>query len=160
MKKFEKVPVRGITSKELLALWREGKLYREAEELSEKELLTRCQQEALRYVAAIGEYVAPEWLPRIDGLWQEIVKDVAFTSGLMMQKGRDKGQLNRYLVTNIVSHMKEMGIYRCESFLTLHKRLEGVTVKNRIYKASIMYHLNGRQRMRLRELKNSFDGQK
>ncbi len=159
-KKFVRVPAEGITAEELLALWRKGKLYWETKVWSEEELLAHSRQEALRYVAAIGEFVAPEWMPCIDGLWHEIVEDVAFASGLMMQKGRDKGQLNRYLVTNIVYRLREMGIYRSESFLLLHKKMEGVKEKTRFYKASVMYPLNKKQRMRLRELKDSFDGQK
>ncbi len=44
MRKLKKVPMRGITAEELLALWREGKLYQEVneEDLSQEELLARC----------------------------------------------------------------------------------------------------------------------
>ena len=71
-----------------------------------------------------------------------------------------QGQLNRYVVTNIVFHMRALDIYQCDSLLELHKRLEGVKEKNSIYKSAGTYSLKMTQRKKIRELKNSFNGLK
>lgn len=151
MEELRKLPVRGITAKEVLALWREGRLYL-------KETETACKQdiqdEVRAYVGAIHEYVAPEWQSRIADIWQAIVADKAFAPVMVMRKGRMRGQLNRYAVTNIVFHLKALDIYQCESLLELHKRMERVESKNSIYKSAGMYALSRAQRLRLRELKD------
>lgn len=154
-RKFKQVPTRGITTEELLALWREGKLYQVAEP-TEEEILLRCRKEAVSYVSAIHEFVAPEWLPYIDDVWQAIVCADEFSDVLIIHKGRMRGHLNRYVVTSIVSHLKEMNMYRCDSLLVLHKRLEGVKVKNGIYKGAVVYGLKPTQRKKICELKNFF----
>ena len=157
VKELRRLPVRGITAKEVLALWREGRLYL-------KETETACKQdiqdEVRAYVGAIHEYVAPEWQSHIADIWQSIVKDEAFASMMVMRKGRMRGRLNRYAVTNIVFHLKALDIYQCDSLLELHKRLEGVERKNSIYKSAGMYALSRAQRLRLRELKNFWSGLK
>ena len=157
MKNFKKVPVRGITAEELLALWQEGKLYVEQNNVVSPEmLLATCQREAIKYVSAIHDFVSPQWLPYIEDVWQTIISDDEFVDYLMMQKGRTKGQLNRYIVTNIIFYMKALDIYQCDSLLELHKRLEGVKEKNSIYKSAGTYSLRRSQRKRIRELKSFF----
>lgn len=157
MEVLRKLPVRGITAKEVLALWREGRLYL-------KETETACKQdiqdEVRAYVGAIHEYVAPEWQSRIADIWQAIVADKAFAPVMVMRKGRMRGQLNRYITTNIVFHLKALDIYQCDNLLELHKRLEGVERKNSIYKSAGMYALSRAQRLRLRELKDFWGGLK
>ena len=149
MEELRKLPVRGITAKEVLALWREGRLYL-------KETETACKQdiqdEVRAYVGAIHEYVAPEWQSRIADIWQAIVADKAFAPVMVMRKGRMRGQLNRYAVTNIVFHLKALDIYQCESLLELHKRMERVESKNSIYKSAVVYGLTSQQRVRIREI--------
>jgi len=152
--KFKQVPYRGITSEELLALWKEGKLYQAVEPT--EELMERCRKEALRYVAALNEFVAPEWLPYINDVWQAIVNADEFSDVLIIHKGRMRGHVNRYVVTSIVSHLKEMNLYQCESLLVLHKKLEGVETKNGIYKGAVVYGLKPEQRRKIRELKKFF----
>ena len=161
MKKFVRVPIRGITAEELIVLWKKGKLYQEVNtiEIPDEELLARCQQEALRYVESINEFATPEWLLYIKNVWKIIIFDDEFTGGLMIRKGRMQGQLNRYFVTNIAFHMKALDIYQSNSLLELHKKLEGVKEKNGIYKAARMYCLNRAQRQRIREIKESFISQ-
>lgn len=157
--KFKQVPTRGITTEELLALWREGKLY-QAVGPTEEELLLRCRKEALRYVAAVNEFVAPEWLPYIDDVWQAIVNDEAFTDGFVMKK---KHQLNRYFLTGLVFNMQARGAYfsiEKVSQLRLHLKLEGVCKKNSIYKNIVNYPLNTAQRKRLSKIFENFIGLK
>lgn len=157
--KFKQVPTRGITTEELLALWREGKLY-QAVGPTEEELLARCRHEALRYVAAVNEYVAPEWLPYIDDVWQAIVNDEAFTDGFVMKK---KHQLNRYFLTGLVFNMQARGAYfpiEMVSQLRLHLKLERASKKNSIYKNVVQYPLNKAQRLRLSKIFENFIGSK
>lgn len=119
-------------------------------------LLKKRKCEALAYVSAIEEYVAPEWEPYIKALWTTLLNDPLFTPQLLLQKGKHQGQLNKYLLTNIVSRMKEQGIYRCGNFIELHKKMEGVDKKNSIYKCAGEYSLEWEQRQRLHELMKSF----
>lgn len=158
MTKIRKLPVKGFTVEQVLALWQEGRLY--VEEKKEAVSIEDIEEEVRAYVCAIDEYVAPEWLPRIRDIWQSIIKDDAFAPLLVMRKGRMQGHLNRYIVTNIVFHMKALDIYQCESLLELHKKLERVSKKNSIYKSAGMYCLNRVQRQRIRELKTFFGGLK
>lgn len=159
---FRKVPVRGMTAEEVLALWQEGRLFyeREDQEETEEVALERCQREALSYVDAIHAFVSPGWLPHIDQLWHAILGDEQFSCMLLMRKGRMRGRMNRYVVTNIVFHLKALDIYQCDSQLVLHRTLEGICGKNSIYKSARAYALSRAQRQKIRELKISFDGLK
>jgi hypothetical protein len=158
MTNIRKLPTKGCTAEEVLALWQEGRLY--VEEEKEAVSAEEIEEEVRAYVCAIDEYVAPEWLPRIRDLWQSVITDAAFAPLLVMRKGRMQGHLNRYIITNIVFHMKALDIYQCESLLELHKKLERVSKKNSIYKSAGMYCLNRVQRQRIRELKTFFGGLK
>ena len=91
-------------------------------------------KDVLRYVSAIRDFASDEWKDKIDDLWQLIVDDEDFSYFLKMQKGRDAGGMNRYVVTNIVCRLHNKGIYRNDvSMLTLHLKLEGVSKKNKYY---------------------------
>lgn len=161
-KKFKEVPVRGMTAKEVLDLWQRGKLYCEekVERVADEELLLSCQQEALAYVAAIERNTSVEWQGLIKVLWERIVNDETFRGCLVIHKGRNTGKLNRYVVTNIVFHLQALDVYLCSNLLELHKKLEGVSEKNSIYKGAGEYKLNSMQRRRLRELREEVAGQK
>ncbi len=151
-KQYVKVPTRGITAEELMVLWREGKLYREVETVSGEDLLARCQREALEYVQPIDEFATDEWRPYIREVWEAVVGDVAFQDMLVMQKGQMQGHLNRYTITNIVAHMMTLKIYQCDNLLVLHKKLEGTSKKNGIYKGAGAYCLSRSQRQKIKEL--------
>ena len=159
---FLKVPVRGTTAEEVLALWQEGKLYQAAEKkvISQKELIARCRREALAYVAAIDEQASAEWRDRIRGLWERIVRDSAFADRLVIQKGQNAGKLNRYIVTNIVFHLQALDVYRSSSHIDLHKKLERVDAKNSIFKGAREYKLSSIQKKKLRELREDVASQK
>lgn len=154
--------MRGFTLDDVNRLWQEGKLFVEdiKDTLTAEELLEKCQKDVLTYVNAIREYVSAEWMPLIDKVWQSVVRDDVFARLLVMQKGRKRGQMNRYVVTNIVFHMAALDIYQCGNLLELHKKLEGVDEKNGIYKGAGRYCLKREQRLRIRELKDFVAGQK
>lgn len=151
-KQYVKIPTRGITAEELMALWREGKLYREVETVSSEDLLARCQREALEYVQPIDEFATDRWRPYIREVWEAIISDVAFQDMLVMQKGQMQGHLNRYTITNIVAQMMTLKIYQCDNLLVLHKKLEGTSMKNGIYKGAGAYCLSRSQRQKIKEL--------
>jgi hypothetical protein len=154
---IKKLPIKGITAEEVLALWQEGRLYLQEDRTPET---ANIEEEVRAYVSAIHSYVAPEWQPCMADLWQAIIADRLFAPMLVMRKGRMQGHLNRYIVTNIVFHLKALDIYQCDSLLELHKRLERVDKKNSVYKSAGMYCLNRAQRQRIREIANSPHGLK
>lgn len=154
MKKFEKVPIGGIAAKDVLALWREGKLYQEVseEDISGEELQARCRQEALRYVAAIDGFATEKWRPLISEVWERVLSDKMFSAMLVM---RNKRQLNRYFLTSLVFNLQARGIYYPAgkvSQLRLHLTLEGTNKKNSIYKNIVNYPVRLEQRRRLTAL--------
>lgn len=158
MKQFRKVQPEDFDVEALLAAARVGRLYVDITDNNEalEQQLKQRQREAFDYVSAIKEYVAPEWEPYIKTLWNILLDDPLFSPQLVLQKGKHQGHLNRYFVTNIVSRMKELGIYQCDIFVELHKKMEGVDTKNSIYKCSGAYSLEWDQKQRLLELVNSF----
>ena len=154
MKTFRKIPAGGITAEDVLALWREGRLYQETsgEEISAEELLARCRQEALRYVAAIDGFAADKWRPLINKVWQRVVADKVLSAELVM---RNKRQLNRYFLTSLVFNLQARGIYHPVeevSQLRLHLALEGTDKKNGIYKNFVNYPVSQAHRRRLSAL--------
>ena len=135
---------------------REGRLYVVVyeDEMDDAILLALRQREALEYVGAIDCFVAPAWQAHIHELWQAIVGDPLFTDDLLMKKGRKRGLLNYYFLTNIVFRLKEWKIYLCKNLIELHLKLEKSDEKTSVYKSSGAYPLNRKQQQRLRELKN------
>lgn len=141
----------------LLAAVQEGRLYLQE---TRTDYIEDLGEAVYTYVCAINDYVTPEWQPYINDVWRAIITDGVFAPMLLMHKGRNQGRLNRYVITNIVFHLRALDIYQCDSLLELHKRMEGVSQKNGIYKAAGAYCLSRAQRQRLRELKNIIAGQK
>jgi len=144
----------GIAAKDVLALWREGKLYQEVseEDISDEELQARCRQEALRYVAAIDGFATEKWRPLISEVWERVLSDKMFSAMLVM---RNKRQLNRYFLTSLVFNLQARGIYYPAgkvSQLRLHLTLEGTNKKNSIYKNIVNYPVRLEQRRRLTAL--------
>lgn len=147
--KFKQVPVEGFTAEEVLALWHEGKLYRKAKLASPRELFARCQQETLDYVAAINEYATDEWKPYINNVWETIVCDKMFAPHLVMKQ---KPLLNRYYVTALVYNLQTLDVYQPVSQLKLHRKLEGITTRNTIFKNWTKYSISNTQRRYLRTI--------
>ena len=152
--KFKKVPVRGMTAEEVVALWLEGRLYTEAKKTSEsdRETLARCQREALEYAQRVDVFATPEWRPYINMVWERIVEADSFALGLVMKQKR---QLNRYFITGVVFNLQTLGVYRPPqdvSQLRLHLTLEEVKQKNSIFKNWGQYAINGAQRKCLQAL--------
>jgi len=110
--------------------------------------------EALAYVAAIDEYVTEVWRPLLRQLWQAVVCDAMFSNALVMKKGRQRGQLNRYVMTAIVFYLQALNIYQDVSQIELHRKLENVTDRNSIYKSACKYKLSKEQKRCIREMKD------
>jgi len=154
MKKFIKVPTKGITAENVLILWQRGQLYiaEKNTEMPKGDLLAHCQREALAYVKAIDEYATNEWRPYIRKIWEKVVCDDLFHEGLVMKQKRE---LNRYFVTGIVYNLQVMGVYQPVerlSQLRLHLTLEHIKVKNSIFKNWGYYAITPKQRRRLQVL--------
>lgn len=147
-----KVPVRGMTAEEVLTLWLQGELYTKKKEPTFEERHQRCIGEALEYVAAIDEYATEAWRPQLQQLWQAVLSDEMFAKILMMKKGRQRGKLNRYVMTAIVFYLQALDIYQNVSQIELHRRLENVKDRNSIYKGACKYQLSFDQKRRIREL--------
>ena len=158
VKKFTKVPTKGVTAENVLILWQRGQLYIAEKEtgMSKGDLLAHCQRDALAYVKAIDEYATNEWRPYIRKIWEKVVCDDLFREGLVMKQKRE---LNRYFVTGIVYNLQVKGIYQPVervSQLRLHLTLEHIKVKNSIFKNWGYYAINPMQRKRLQVLMDDF----
>ena len=161
MEVYQKVPIGDMTAEVVLSLWLRGELYVKPKKLlDDARLQALRQREALEYVGAIDGFVAPEWQACIHELWQGIVGDPLFTDALLMKKGRKRGQLNCYFLTNIVFRLQALDVYRCDDLVELHYKLEGVNEKNSIYKSASKYKLTQAQRERLRHLKENIASRK
>ena len=152
------MPTRGITSEEVLALWKRGELYlaEKHQRMPMEDLQAHCQREALAYVAAIDEFATNEWRPYIREIWERVVCDCLFEKGLVMKQKRE---LNRYFVTGVVFNMQVMGIYQPVervSQLRLHLSLEHIKEKNSIFKNWGYYAITPAQRRRLQTLMGDF----
>lgn len=117
---------------------------------STEELLARCKQQALDYVAAINGYATAEWRPFINMVWQEVLADEVFAEKIVMKKKR---QLNRYALTAFVYNLQTLGVY-CStsevSQLELHLKLERTTRRTTIFKNWGKYPICPKERMRLK----------
>ena len=158
VKKFTKVPTKGVTAENVLILWQKGELYVAEKNtgMAKGDLLAHCQREALAYVKAIDEYATNEWRPYIRKIWERVVCDDLFYEGLVMKQKRE---LNRYFVTGLVYNMQVKGIYQPVervSQLRLHLTLEHVTKKNSIFKNWGNYPVTPTQRRRLKALMEDF----
>lgn len=115
-----------------------------------EELLTRCKQQALDYVAAVNCYATDEWHPFINMVWQAVLADEVFAEKIVMKKKR---QLNRYFLTALVYNLQTLGVYcsTCEvSQLKLHLKLEGTSKRTTIFNNWDKYSICPRERTRLR----------
>lgn len=153
-KNLKKLTVRDITSQEVLALWREGKLYTEAEEnVYTKE---QCREDALKYVASVEGFVAQKWKSCAGDLWEAIVGNKMLSPQLIMKKKRE---LNKYCLTAIVYDLQNRGVYEPVErvdHLKLHLLLEHTTKQNRIYKNWDKYCLDDTQQRELKRLLSKF----
>lgn len=152
MKKMQEVRPEDFDVEMLLAAAREGRLFLEEKSESAEETLARCRQEALAYVKPIEAFASDEWAPYINKVWEAIAYDDLFSPMLLMQKGRMRGQLNRYFITNIVFLLNALNIYQCDNLIMLHRTLERVETKNSIYKSASSYCLCKAQRLKIREI--------
>lgn len=113
-----------------------------------EELLNRCKQQSLDYVASINDYATEEWRPYIDVVWSSVLADKVFAERIVMRK---KWQLNSYFLTTLVFYLQTLGVY-CSTVrqLELHLRLERTTEQTSIYRNYYRYPISKEERIRLR----------
>ena len=131
-------------------LAKEGRLFAELPKVIDKDA---CRREILAYTQAIDCYAAEIWSDAINELWEAIVCEDCLLDSLTMKNGLHTGHMNRYVVTNLVCRLQNAGVYRQDvSMLELHRRLEGISTRNRYYKSSGNYDLSKKARALLKKL--------
>ena len=135
----------------LLEEWtRQGRVYIDMPQVKNTNAWKR---EVLDYVRAIRDFATEMWTEDIDQVWQMIVDAECFNECLVMKRGLHAGHMNRYVVTNLVCRMQNMGVYRKDvSMLTLHLQLEGTNKKNKFYTSSGNYYIGGEAKALLKKL--------
>ncbi len=156
--KFEKVPVRGMTAEEVLALWQEGKLYQEVAMPTSADLQKRCLSEVLAYVMRLRAYVCEPYLNCYDKIWRQVIESPLFEDKLLFKQGSKRGHCNTYLVHSIVCLMREFGLYnQTYTMLQLHLILSQRDKQGAEYKAiSGRYALEREQRLFIRSIFNIY----
>lgn len=148
MAEYEKVKKFDIEF--LSKAFEEGWLFIKRPQIKDSHMYKR---EVLDYVGRIKDCASDEWKDKVDVLWQKIVDEPRFQEKLKMQKGEKVGHLNRYMVTALVSLMREWKVYREEeTMLSLHKKMENITEKNSVYKGYVNYGLDTGERKAIKEL--------
>ena len=134
----------------LRELTHEGRVYI-SNPLDEDKDAYKC--EILDYVQAINEFATEDWKGRIASLWNDIVNAACLSSALVMQKGKQTGHMNRYVVTNIVNRMQSAGVYSKQvTMMTLHLKLEKTSKRNKYYLSTSNYPLSYEAKKFLKQL--------
>lgn len=109
--KFKKVPYRGTTAKEVLALWQEGRLYTEnnAADYSEEEIKDNVRA----YVRSLRTYATPPFLEHIDALWEEILDNELYLPFIIPDaRTRKCKELNKNGIMRLVGVLRSIGVYQ------------------------------------------------
>lgn len=108
---FEKVPARGITAEEVLALWQEGKLYRKVDEAEYSE--AEIKNNVRAYINRLRPYVTPTFINHIDELWDEILDDELYLPYIIPDaRTRKCRELNKNGVMRIVGVLRSIEVYQ------------------------------------------------
>ena len=108
---FKQVPVRGITAKEVLALWQEGRLYAEnvATDYSEEEIKDNVRA----YISSLRSYATPPFLDHIDAFWEEILNDELYLPFIIPNaRTRKCRELNKNGIMRLVGVLRSIGVYQ------------------------------------------------
>lgn len=114
MIKLRQVHPEDYTEKQVLQLFREGKLYvDEAKSTVRKEQVI---QEVRAYVARIRAFVTPKFRSSIDELWEHILACDDFIELLMPgSKTKKCRRFNKYNVMRIICVLRNHNVYECYS---------------------------------------------
>lgn len=103
--------MRGITAKEVLALWREGRLYIkvDAADYSEEEIKDNVRA----YVRSLHPYATSAFLNHIEEIWEEILEDELYLPYIIPDaRTRKCRELNKNGVMRIVGVLRSIGVYQ------------------------------------------------
>lgn len=142
-----KLPVKGITAEEVLALWQEGRLYIKEEKEIDK---NKIKENILAYVSQIRPFATHEFRTHTDEIWQQILTSKEFMDYLMPSpKARKFRDFNKYNVMRLIGVLREAGVYEPYTDLAYNSRLEH-SDKDNSYRCYLSKGIE--QRSLLREL--------
>lgn len=154
VKNLKQVPVRGITAEEVLALWREGKLYfkEEIPEYTEGEIKDNVRA----YVKRLRAYATSQFSEYIDEIWEEILDDEIYLPYIIPDAhARKCRELNKNGIMRIVGVLRSIGIYQDLNDSRICSILEQNT-KDCSYRAYLGRGVRDEIRRELKRLKKSF----
>lgn len=153
--KFKKVPVRGITAEEVLALWQEGKLYREVDDEA-KYSETELKNNVRAYVKRLRPYATQTFIDHIDELWDEILDDELYLPYIIPDaRARKCREMNKNGVMRIVGVLRSIEVYQNLTDSMLCGILEQ-TAEDCSYRAYLGKGVRDEIRRDLKRLKKSF----
>lgn len=147
-----KLPVKGITAEEVLALWQEGRLYIKEEKEIDKE---KARELILAYVSQINLFATHDFRTHIDDIWKRILGREELAAFLApTPKARKFKDFNKYNVMRIIGVLREAGVYKQYNDLTYISMLEH-TDKDNSYRSYLSKGIE--QRSLLMELKENMN---
>lgn len=147
---FRRLLPKDFDAELLKQLTDEGRVYINVARDTDKDAY---KKEILEYVASIAGFATDAWHEEVNNLWKTIVETECFRDCLTMKKGANAGHMNRYVVTNIICRLQNMGVYNKDvSMLTLHLSLEKTDKRNKYYQSNGNYSLNREARLLLKKL--------
>lgn len=154
MKNLKKVPVKGITAEEVLALWQEGKLYikEDTPEYTEGEI----KENVRAYVIRLRAYATSQFSEYINEIWEEILDDKIYLPYIIPDAhARKCRELNKNGIMRIVGVLRSIGIYQNLTDSRICSILEQNT-KDCSYRAYLGRGVRDEIRIELKRLKKSF----
>ncbi len=158
-KKLKQVRIEDFCASLLRQAAREGRLYVRPSGISETGKLRQTLAAILQYVSSIDECASARYRGRVRSIWEGIVHNPDIRHSLVMHKGRNCGEPNKYRITALVTFMLNCGVYRAGEFsaVDLHLRLERATNRNRYYTSMDKYCPTGSERKTLRQIISSVE---
>lgn len=150
--KFQPVHPEDFDAEALKQAAEEGRLFITPSPRSILRTLQSNARQVLRYVAPLRTYAHPTYRPQYHTLWKAIVNHPNLFQRFTIQKGKNEGSMNKYLIMSIVDCLKNLGFYQDLNSLQLHRILEKIDTRNKYYNNMGQYVLEPSDSKILREL--------
>ena len=153
-KTIEKVPIKGITAEEVLALWQEGELY--IKEETPKYTEGEIKENVRAYVKRLRAYATLPFAEYIDEIWEEILDDEIYLPFIIPDAhARKCREFNKNGIMRIVGVLRSIGIYQDLTDSKICSILERNT-KDCSYRSYLGRGVMAVIRSELKRLKKSF----
>lgn len=153
-KTIEKVPIKGITAEEVLALWQEGELY--IKEKTPKYTEGEIKENVRAYVKRLRAYATLPFAEYIDEIWEEILDDEIYLPFIIPDAhARKCREFNKNGIMRIVGVLRSIGIYQDLTDSKICSILERNT-KDCSYRSYLGRGVRDEIRSELKRLKKSF----